>query len=116
MVAICSTTVELSKKYKTSNLCFGLSLFQLTFWIALMLKKIGITNRCLVMIWSVNRLHKVPEFLLDLEKHDPSRCDGDGPQPYTSLAFGSGPHTCQGIERFSCIACSSINNFSCKKK
>ncbi|KAL6006618.1 hypothetical protein ACLOJK_032111 [Asimina triloba] len=48
--------------------------------------------------WNVNTTHTNPEYFPDPQKFDPSRFEGDGPRPYTYVAFGGGPRMCAGKE------------------
>ncbi|KAI3853526.1 hypothetical protein MKX03_017257 [Papaver bracteatum] len=50
------------------------------------------------LYWSAISTHKNPEYFPDPEKFDPSRFQGNGPAPYTFVAFGGGPGMCPGRE------------------
>jgi len=51
-----------------------------------------------MLMWSTARSHSLPEFFSNPTKFDPSRFEGSGPQPYTYVPFGGGPHMCLGNE------------------
>ncbi|KAJ4842770.1 hypothetical protein Tsubulata_010759, partial [Turnera subulata] len=48
--------------------------------------------------WSVYTTQKNPKYFPDPEKFDPSRFEGNGPIPYSFVAFGGGPRMCPGKE------------------
>ncbi|KAI3875383.1 hypothetical protein MKW98_000060 [Papaver atlanticum] len=50
------------------------------------------------LYWSAISTHKNTEYIPDPEKFDPSRFQGNGPAPYTFVAFGGGPGMCPGRE------------------
>ncbi|KAI3941280.1 hypothetical protein MKX01_036290 [Papaver californicum] len=50
------------------------------------------------LYWSAISTHKNPKYFPDPEKFVPSRFQGNGPAPYTFVAFGGGPGMCPGRE------------------
>lgn len=48
--------------------------------------------------WSVSTTHKDPKYFPSPEKFDPTRFEGNGPEPYTFIPFGGGPRMCPGSE------------------
>ncbi|KAM3695683.1 hypothetical protein ACB098_07G152000 [Castanea mollissima] len=48
--------------------------------------------------WTPYSTHKNPEYFQDPEKFNPSRFEGNGPEPYTFVPFGGGAHMCPGRE------------------
>ncbi|XP_071689210.1 beta-amyrin 28-monooxygenase-like [Rutidosis leptorrhynchoides] len=48
--------------------------------------------------WTALSTHKNPELFPEPEKFDPSRFEGNGPEPYTFVPFGGGAHLCPGKE------------------
>ncbi|KAH8973426.1 hypothetical protein BDL97_01G047600 [Sphagnum fallax] len=50
------------------------------------------------LFWHVGRSHMSPTFFPNPKSFNPSRFEGQGPQPFTYVPFGGGPHMCPGIE------------------
>ncbi|XP_030959352.1 beta-amyrin 28-monooxygenase-like [Quercus lobata] len=48
--------------------------------------------------WTPYSTHKNPKYFQDPEKFNPSRFEGNGPEPYTFVPFGGGPRMCPGRE------------------
>ncbi len=52
----------------------------------------------LQLFWHVGRSHMSPTFFPNPKSFNPSRFEGQGPQPFTYVPFGGGPHMCPGID------------------
>ncbi|KAH9330289.1 hypothetical protein KI387_002397, partial [Taxus chinensis] len=48
--------------------------------------------------WTTNSTHNNAKYFHDPEKFHPARFEGNGPAPYTFVAFGGGPRMCPGNE------------------
>ncbi|KAL5716543.1 beta-amyrin 28-monooxygenase [Ranunculus cassubicifolius] len=54
------------------------------------------------VLWNAYSTHMDPKWFPEPKKFDPSRFEGDGPAPYTWVAFGGGSQMCPGINYARC--------------